>query len=44
LDATIYLEYFPSDSPCISFDRMIKESLLPVNSMMKVLDKPGFGH
>ena len=42
-DATIYLEYFPSDSPCISFDRVLKEPLVPHNSMLKVPDKPGLG-
>lgn len=42
-DATIYLEYFPSDSNIISFDRVLKEPVVAQNSMLKLPDKPGLG-
>lgn len=42
-DATTCMEYFPSDSPVISFDRMLENPLTPINSTLKMPTQPGLG-
>lgn len=41
--ATTCMEYFPSDSPVISFDRMLEQPLTAINSTLKMPEEPGIG-